>query len=318
MQVAMLFPGQGSQAVGMGADVAAAYPEAAAVFAAADAQLGYSLSRLAFEGPLETLTETRHAQPALLVHSVAVLRVLEARGVACTIAAGHSLGEYSALVAAGALSFADALQLVHKRGELMFACGVHTPGTMAAVVGLEAAAVEQVCASVRAHGVCDLANLNAPDQVVISGAVGAVEAALPMLQAAGARVVKKLNVSGAFHSALMQRPAAEFAAALARCTFQDARVPVVTNVSGDAGQDAGWLRAQLQLQIASPVRWTASMRTLRGRWPGPVLEVGAGTVLKGLLRRIDRDAVCTAVGDRTGIEALLQKALPSGGAGTVG
>lgn len=318
MQVAMLFPGQGSQAVGMGADLVAAYPEAAQVFAVADAELGYPLSHIAFTGPLETLTETRHAQPALLVHSVAVLRVLEARGVTCAIAAGHSLGEYSALVAAGVLSFADALRLVHQRGELMFACGVQAPGTMAAVVGLEVPAVEQVCERVRAHGVCDLANLNAPDQVVISGAVGAVEAALPMLQAAGARVVKKLNVSGAFHSALMQKPAVEFAAALARCSFQDARVPVVTNVSGVAGQDAAWLCTQLQQQIASPVRWTASMQALRARWAGPVLEVGAGTVLKGLLRRIDRDAACTAVGDRAGIEALLQKALPSGGAGTVG
>jgi len=318
MQVAMLFPGQGAQTVGMGADLAAAYPEAAAVFTAADAILGYPLSRLAFEGPLETLTETRHAQPALLVHSVAVLRVLEARGFGCSIVAGHSLGEYSALVAAGVLTFEDALPLVQKRGELMYECGVRSPGAMAAVVGLEAAAVEKVCSQVRELGVCDLANLNAPDQIVLSGAVSAVEAALPLLESAGARVVKRLNVSGAFHSALMAEPAAEFAAHLDRSVFHSARVPVLTNVGAAAEQDGERLREQLKRQIRSPVRWTEAMLALRALWQGPVLEVGAGSVLKGLLRRIDRDARCTAVGDRPSLEALVEKGLPPGRESRVG
>ena len=318
MQVAMLFPGQGAQAVGMGADIAAAYPEAAAVFTAADAILGYPLSQLAFAGPLDTLTETRHAQPALLVHSVAVLQVLEERGYRCSLVAGHSLGEFSALVAAGVLDFEVALRLVQKRGELMFECGVRAPGAMAAVVGLEAAAVERVCASVRPLGICDLANLNAPDQVVISGAAAAVEAALPLLEGAGARMVKKLKVSGAFHSALMAEPAAEFAQLLAQSSFAAARVPVITNVGATAEQDGERLRARLQQQIRSPVRWTESMRALRAAWQGPVLEVGAGTILKGLLRRIDRDATCTSVGDRPSLEALVEKGLPPDRASRVG
>ncbi len=317
MQSAMLFPGQGAQAVGMGADVAAHYPEAARVMADADAVLGYALSDLMLSGPLETLTETRHAQPALLVHSVAVLHVLQARGIAPAIVAGHSLGEYSALVAAGSLTFEAALGLVKTRGDLMFDCGVRAPGAMAAVVGLEVEAVERACASVRAHGVCDLANLNAPDQVVISGAVPAVEAALPLLQQAGARIVKRLNVSGAFHSALMREPADVFAAALDQTEFRDAAVPVLTNVGARAERSGTELRALLKLQIASPVRWTESMQALRAHWPGPVLEVGSGSVLKGLLRRIDREAFCTAVGTHADIEALVQKGLPSASNGTV-
>ncbi len=317
MQYAMLFPGQGAQAVGMGADVAATYPEAARVFADADSVLGYALSDLMFSGPLATLTETRHAQPALLAHSVAVLRVLQSHGLRSAIVAGHSLGEYSALVAAGSLSFEAALRLVQKRGDLMFDCGVQSPGAMAAVVGLEVEAVERTCAAVRTHGVCDLANLNAPDQVVISGAVGAVDAALPLLQQAGARIVKRLNVSGAFHSALMREPAEIFAAELEQTEFLDAAVPVLTNVSAQVERSGTRLRALLQRQIASPVRWTESMLAMRSQWRGPVLEVGSGCVLKGLLRRIDREAVCTAVGDHADIEALLQKGLPSTSNGTV-
>jgi len=307
----MMFPGQGSQTVGMGADLARTEAEARRVFERADAILGYSLSRLAFEGPLEELTETRHAQPALLVHSIAVLRLLQERDIEPHIVAGHSLGEYSALVAAGVLDFEDALKLVRRRGELMFECGLRQPGAMAAVVGLEEEALREVCASVASLGVCDLANLNAPDQIVISGNTRAVEAALPRLQEAGARVVKRLNVSGAFHSALMQEPAAEFAAHLQEVPFRHAAIPVVANVSGEIETQGERLRELLVQQIASPVRWSASMRTLRAAWGGGVLEVGAGAVLKGLLRRIDRAAPCVSVGDAVALEQLLEKPLPS-------
>jgi [acyl-carrier-protein] S-malonyltransferase len=303
----MLFPGQGSQAVGMGADLAAAFPEARATFARADAVLDYALSELCFAGPQATLTETRHAQPALLVHSVAVLRILLARGVRPAIVAGHSLGEYSALVAAGTLDFETALALVKRRGELMFASGVEVPGTMAAVIGVATDVVEAACAAARAHGVCDIANFNAADQVVISGAVPAVQDAMRRLETGGAKMVKQLNVSGAFHSELMRAPAAELAKALDAAAFADAAVPVVPNVTATPETRGAELRRLLALQIHSPVRWEAAMQALRVAFAGPVLEIGPGAVLKGLLRRIDRDADCNAVGDRAGLEALLAK-----------
>lgn len=304
MQFAMLFPGQGSQVVGMGADLGAAFPEARRTFEEADDVLGFLLSRLCFEGPLATLTETRNAQPALLVHSVAVLRALTRAGAEPAIVAGHSLGEYSALVAAEVLDFADAVRIVRRRGELMFSSGEREPGTMAAVVGLAQSAIEDACASVRELGVCDLANLNAPDQVVISGAVPAVEAAMLRLQQAGARVVKRLNVSGAFHSVLMHEPAEQLSRALESLRFRNARVPVIANVTAQAEQDGGHLRDLLKQQIASPVLWSAAMLEMRLRWPGDVLEVGAGNVLRGLLRRIDRSARCTAIGDADALTAF--------------
>jgi [acyl-carrier-protein] S-malonyltransferase len=311
MRCGMLFPGQGSQTVGMGADLVEAYPLARQVFERADAVLGYGLSELCFRGPLETLTETHHAQPALLVHSVAVLRVLQAHGVQPSIVAGHSLGEYSALVAAGALDFEPALQLVRRRGELMFASGRQRPGTMAAVIGATPEAVERACEAARARGVCDIANRNAPDQVVLSGEVDAVLEAMQHLEAAGVKIVKRLNVSGAFHSALMQEPARQLAAYLQEFEVRDAAVPVVANVTAEPETAGAVLRGLLGRQIASPVRWEESMRALRQRDHGPLLEVGAGSVLKGLLRRIDRSAECTAVGDGASLEAWL-KALPPG------
>jgi [acyl-carrier-protein] S-malonyltransferase len=303
----MLFPGQGSQVVGMGADLVAAYPESRAVFAQANAVLGYDLAALCFGGPQEALTETRHAQPALLAHAVAVLRVLESRGVRPAVVAGHSVGEYAALVAAGVLDFEAALRIVRRRGELMFASGVEQPGTMAAIVGLEPGAVLAACSAAAALGVCDLANLNAPDQIVISGAVPAVEDAMRRCEAAGAKLVRRLAVSGAFHSALMREPAAELAAYLLEFAFGDAAVPVVANVTATPETRGAVLRDLVARQIAAPVRWAESMRALRGCWPGPALELGPGAVLKGLLRRIDRSAACIPVGDRAGLEALLAK-----------
>lgn len=311
MRYAMLFPGQGSQAVGMGADLAQGFEAARAVFERADAVLDAGLSRLCFDGPLETLTETRWAQPALLAHSIAAWRVLETRGFEPAIVAGHSLGEYSALVVAGVLEFEVALDLVRTRGELMFASGLTHPGTMAAVVGLGADAVESACAEARALGVCDLANLNAPDQIVISGAVEAVHDAMGRLERGGARLVKRLNVSGAFHSELMREPGAELARHLDRVAWRDATVPVVANVTGEVVTRGDDLRELLKRQIHSPVRWEASMRVLRRQFAGPVLEVGPGAVLKGLLRRIDRAAVCDGVGDRAGLESASKNATSS-------
>ncbi len=307
MQVAMVFPGQGSQAVGMGADLAAAFPTARALFERADAILDFPLSRTCFEGPIETLTETRYAQPALLTHSVAALRVLADHGVRPVIAAGHSVGEYAALVAAEVLDFDTALRLVRRRGEVMFESGRTTPGAMAAVIGLALDAVEEVCRAARTLGVCDVANRNADDQVVISGAVAAVDDAMRRAEAAGARLVKRLNVSGAFHSELMQAPGAELGRELHTAEFRDARVPVVTNVTGAVETRGSELRLLLGQQIHSPVRWVESMHALLAHGAGLVLEVGPGNVLKGLLRRIDRAAACETVGDRAGLEAAVAK-----------
>lgn len=307
MRLPMIFPGQGSQSVGMGHDIAVAYKEAGMVFQYADRVLGYSIAEKCFQGPLETLTETRYAQPALLTHSIAVLRVLEAHGIEAAAVAGHSLGEYSALVAANVLDFADALLLVQRRGELMFASGVKTPGTMAAVVGATPEVIEAACAAARALGVCEIANLNSPDQTVISGAVPAVQDAMRRLQAGGVKLVKQLNVSGAFHSALMREPGESLAAALRETAFLDAAVPVIPNVTAAPEQRGEVLRELLQRQISSPVRWEASMRALRTAAAGPCLEVGNGNVLKGLLRRIERDAECTSLGDHASLDAFLSK-----------
>jgi len=304
MQLAMLFPGQGSQEVGMGADLFEHEAIARQTFEEANALLGFSLSQLCFEGPIETLTETRNAQPALLVHSVAVLRVLQAMGVRPALVAGHSLGEYTALVAAGTLTFADALAAVRTRGELMYESGLRTPGAMAAVVGLQLDQVVSVCEAVRSRGVCDVANHNAPDQLVISGAVDAITAALPLLEQAGARVAKRLNVSGAFHSALMRDAAEQLANHLDTVHFADAAIPVITNVTGNAERAGEQLRNRAKEQIAAPVRWTDCMQTLTKAWSEGILEVGAGSVLRGLLRRIDRAVGCTVVGDCAGVAAL--------------
>lgn len=307
MRFAMIFPGQGSQSVGMGHDLVAAYPEAARVFEHADRVLGYSIAAKCFEGPIETLTETRYAQPALLTHSVAILRVLAARGIEPEVVAGHSLGEYSALVAAHVLDFGDALLLVQRRGELMFECGVETPGTMAAVVGVPLAAVEAACEAARDRGVCGIANLNSPDQTVISGAVPAVQEAMRRLEAGGAKLVKQLNVSGAFHSALLRGPGEALAQALRTTAFRDAGVPVIPNVTAVPERAGAVLRDLLQQQISSPVRWEESMRSLRKVTQGLVLEVGNGNVLKGLLRRIEREAECVSLADAAGLEAFLSK-----------
>jgi [acyl-carrier-protein] S-malonyltransferase len=301
----MVFPGQGSQVVGMGQDLVQSFPECRRIFEEADDILGMKLSTLCFDGPIEKLTETHHAQPALLTHSVAVLRVLESRGIKPTIVAGHSLGEYSALVAAGSLAFSDALRIVRRRGELMFESGLEHPGAMAAILGLDRQRTQAICDGV--DGVCDLANINAPGQLVISGEVAAVEKAMQLCRNAGAKIVKRLNVSGAFHSALMQEPARRLAEELDALKIADAHVPLVPNVSAEAQRKAAVLRELLKRQIASPVQWVDSMHALRRIDSGPLLEVGAGNVLTGLFKRIDKAAECEPLGDLASLDAFLKK-----------
>lgn len=302
-EAVFLFPGQGSQFVGMGAGLAQAFPIARRTFEEASEALGFDLAGMCFEGPQEQLVKTKNTQPAILTHSVAAFRVLGERGITPRAAAGHSLGEYSAYVAAGSLSLVDAVRLVRRRGELMFEAGLERPGAMAAVLGLEGAVVAALCAEVAEGTVC-AANLNSPGQVVISGDPRAVEAAMARSREAGAKRTVPLNVSGAFHSPLMAKAADGLRAALAQVAVLPARIPVVANASAAAVAEPQAVRESLARQLLSPVRWEDSMRALL-RDPGPpFLEVGPGKVLKGILRAIDHEARCETAGEPAEIEVL--------------
>jgi [acyl-carrier-protein] S-malonyltransferase len=304
--VALLFPGQGSQVPGMGRDLADAYPEARRTFEEADDLLGFALSRLAWDGPAEELTATSNAQPAILAHSVAAFRVVEARLGSVALAAGHSLGEFSAWIAAGTLTFADGVRTVRRRGELMQQSGAERPGTMAAVLGLDDAAVEQVCREASAAGGdCVPANYNSPGQLVISGDVPAVERAIELAKAAGAKRAMRLNVSGAFHSPLMAVAREGLEAQLASATLSRPRFPVVSNVTAEPVRDEGAARRLLVDQLTSPVRWTASMQAMVAAGATQFFEVGPGSVLSGLLRRVDRSVSAQTVGTAAEVAALV-------------
>lgn len=303
--VGLLFPGQGSQYVGMGRDLVAGSAAARAVFEEADDVLGTALSRLCFEGPEPDLTATVNAQPAILTHSIAVLRAIGERVGQVAIASGHSLGEFSAWVAAGSLSFADGVRTVRRRGELMFEGGRQRPGTMAAVLGLEDDAITQVCADASSDdAVVVPANFNAPGQVVVSGDVAAVHRCIELAKAAGARRALPLNVSGAFHSPLMAVAAPGLTRQLESVTFTDARYPIVSNVTAEAVVKAETGQALLVRQLTAPVRWTACVRTMLDSGVTTFLEIGPGTVLSGLLRRIERDMQAHALGTAEQVEAL--------------
>lgn len=306
-RVALLCPGQGAQKVGMGRALAEAHPEAREVFDEAAALLGEGFLRVLWEGPEEELKQTVNTQPALLTHSVAAVRVLEKRGVRAAFAAGHSLGEYSAHVAAGSLSFADGLRVVRRRGELMQAAGEARPGAMAAVVGLAPDAVEELCRRAREAGAGEVvaANLNSPTQVVVSGETGGVEAVMAEAKPAGARMVIRLEVSGAFHSPLMAPAAAGLKEALAAVAVRDAAFPVVANATAKPVRAAAEIRAALEAQLLSPVRWEESMRRLVADGAGAFVEVGAGKVLRGLLKAIAKDAPAGNVDDPAGLEETM-------------
>ncbi|HET6386898.1 MAG TPA: ACP S-malonyltransferase [Armatimonadota bacterium] len=303
---AFLFPGQGSQSAGMGKALAESCPEAAAVFAEADAALGFSISQLCFEGSGQDLKPTEVAQPALLTCSVAALRCIEARGFRPDAAAGHSLGEYSAMVAAEVIGFREALLLVAKRGKLMSEAGERQPGTMAAVLGLDSNRVEAICRHVtdQGDGVVVPANLNAPGQVVISGAVGAVRAAGEQAKAAGAARVIPLAVSGAFHSPLMSDAARSLQAELAKASLKAAAIPIVCNATARPTREPADLRAALIAQMASGVRWEESMRTFEEMGITRFVEVGPGRVLSGLVQKTIPGAITYNVGEPDGLERL--------------
>ncbi len=302
-----LFPGQGSQAVGMGKALADRWPEAREVFEEADDVLGESLSRLCWEGPEEELRLTRNTQPALLTVSTAAFRVLEPRVPLPVAAAGHSLGEYSALVASGTLAFADALRAVRLRGEAMQEAVPVGVGAMAAVIGLDGPAVEELCAASREGGeVLVPANFNAPDQVVVAGHATAVERLVGRARDAGAKRAIPLKVSAPFHSPLMEPAAERLAAFLAELPFADGRFPVVANVDARPGTSGEEARRKLVAQVASPVRWVDTMRLLEEEWPGsPAAEIGPGKVLAGLARRSVETIRVMPCGTPDELEAVL-------------
>ena len=302
--MAFVFPGQGAQAPGMGCELAEQFAAAREVFERADAVLGFPLSKLCFEGPAEELQLTANAQPAILAVSVAAARVLAGEGIRPDYVAGHSLGEYSALVAAGALELADALRLVRKRGQYMQEAVPVGQGAMAALLGLEAAAVDEVCCEAAGDEVVSAANLNSPAQIVIAGHRAAVERAVELAKARGAKRAILLNVSAPFHCSLMKPAQDRLAADLDAVAIRDPQVPLVNNADAAIVRTAEAVRDGLKRQVTSPVRWTESMLALRREGADPFIEVGPGKVLCGLMRQIDREAQTWRAGDLASAGAL--------------
>lgn len=305
MSVALLFPGQGSQTVGMGRELADAFPAAKETFEEADDVLGFRLSNLAWDGPEDELTFTQNAQPALLTHSVAVLRVIQEELGEVHAAAGHSLGEFSAHVSAGTFPFSDALQVVRLRGELMFSTGQDRPGTMAAVLGLDDEVVDSVCQTVAEEGhVCVPANFNTQGQVVVSGDLEGIERGMALLKEAGAKKTVSLSVSGAFHSPLMEPAADGLREKLNEINFSDPRFPVISNVTAAPVYDGRMARELLVAQLTSPVRWKPSIEKMVEMGTERFFELGAGSVLSGLNRRNARGVPCVSLGNPSDFDRL--------------
>jgi [acyl-carrier-protein] S-malonyltransferase len=306
-RLALIFPGQGSQYLGMGRDLYQRYSEARALFDEADELLGLKLSKLCFEGPEEELHDTINTQPAVLTASLATLQALKAQHdlEEVAIVAGHSLGEYSALVVSGNLSFADAVCLVRERGRLMKKAGEDHPGGMAAILGLEAEVVDEACrqASEETGTIVQVANYNSPRQIVISGEQEGLQKAMELARYKGARRVVSLAVSIAGHSPLMESAAQGLRQAMATVVFEEARIPVVSNVTAEPLRSIEELREELVKQLVSPVRWVDSIRHMLDHGVTTFVEIGPKDVLSKLIKRIDLGADRISVGDVTGVEA---------------
>jgi len=306
-----VFPGQGSQSVGMGRALAESSPDAAAVFAAADEALGEPITRLAWEGPEEDLNRTENAQPALLAASIAYLAAVRARWAALGIdapapafAAGHSMGQYSALVAAGALDLGDAVRLVRRRGQLMQASGAGREGRMAALIGLDDARIPELVEGASVHGVFGVANRNSPGQVVVSGDRAAVEASLVVAKELGAKRAIELPVSVAAHSPLMAEAAAGMAEVVAAITFRDPRPPLLANADARVITTADGCRAELVDHLTTGVDWVGAVEAMRAKGVTTFIEIGPGQVLTGLIKRIAPEAVALATDDKAAADRL--------------
>ena len=308
-KVAYVFPGQGSQSTGMGLDLYNSYPSARAIFDGADASLGFSLSRLCFEGPEEELTKTHNVQPAILVVSIACLKALEEANIANfpspTVVAGHSLGEYTALVAAGALGLTDAVLLVRERGRLMYEAGLKNPGSMLAVIGLD----EETVKDISSHSGAEISNINCPGQIVVSGAAQALAEADKLAKARGARVLIPLKVSGAFHSALMEPVLAEFTKIVSNVRFQTPVIPVISNVTARPLPDVDSIKEELVKQLRNCIQWQRSVEYMMHSGVTTFYEIGPGRVLSGLLRRINSELQTFNI---AGIDDIAQLACKEG------
>ena len=306
-KVAFLFPGQASQYTGMGKELAEKFPAAKAVFDEADKALGISVSKLCFEGTEDELKLTANTQPSILTVSVAVYRVLEEKGITPDFVAGHSLGEYSALVAAGSLKFADAVKLVRKRGTYMQEAVPAGQGAMAAIMGISPADVLDVCKHAAQGEICSPANLNSPEQTVISGHAGAVKRAVEIASQKGAKRAVMLAVSAPFHSALMMPAQEKLEVDLKATVFAELQVPLVTNVDADTIRSGDEARSALVRQVSMPVRWEESMRLLLDEGVNTFVEVGPGRVLTGLIRQIERSVATLNVEDEKSLATTLEK-----------
>ncbi|SFS80064.1 ACP S-malonyltransferase [Paenibacillus sp. BC26] len=305
-KIAFVFPGQGAQAVGMGKDVYEAFDASKAIIDAADDALGFKLSEIIFNGPEEQLKQTANTQPALLAVSIALLEALKDSGLKPDFVAGHSLGEYSALVAAGALSYQDAVRTVRARGEFMEQAVPSGQGAMAAVLGAEREALAALCAAVSSEvGAVELANVNCPGQIVVSGTAAGVQGVVERGKEAGAKRVIPLEVSGPFHSSLMKPAAERLEGVLAALSISDASVPVIANVTAQPATNADEIRKLLAEQVYSPVLWEDSVRYLIEQGVDTFVEIGSGSVLAGLIKKIDKTVNIISINSLDSLKAAV-------------
>ena len=301
-KIAFLFPGQGAQYVGMAKDVYDSSPKVKELVKKAEQAIDFNLSEVMFNGPVDALKQTDITQPSIFLHSILLTQLIDK--VKPDMAAGHSLGEYSALVAAGALDFTDALKLVRFRGQGMLLAGIENPGTMAAVVGMEDKKVEEICSEASSVGIVQCANFNSPGQIVISGSIEGVRKAMELCKAGGAKLVKELVVSGAFHSPLMQSAKEKLSSQLNDVKIDNAKIPVYANVTAKPVTDSGGIKSLLNEQVTAPVRWEETIKNMIEDGAEEFYEIGPGKVLQGLLKRIDPNVKSIGIDKFSDLEKL--------------